>query len=82
MEYYQKLNSYFTGQGYAPDAAAYLSTAAFVQAQQQAMQPPISNEQALIQQFMSLNDGQKMQFVQKWLLQNPQFFVKDTTAKA
>lgn len=77
MEYYQKLSNYFAAQGYAPQQVSYLSMAAYVQAQQQAMQATMSPQQAMIQQFMSLNDGQKMQFVQKWLLQNPSFFKKE-----
>ncbi len=80
MEYYQKLSSYFAAQGYAPYQVRYLSMAAYVRAQQQVMQSTTNPEQALIQQFMGLNNGQKMQFVQKWLLQNPQFFKKDGTA--
>jgi hypothetical protein len=78
MEYYQKLSTYFAAQGYAPQQVSYLSMAAYVQAQQQVMQATMSPQQALIQQFMSLNDGQKMQFVQKWLLQNPSLFKKDS----
>lgn len=82
MEYYQRLSGYYTSLGYAPEQVRYLSTAAYVQAQQLAQRSPQTYEQALIQQFLNLNDGQKMQFVQRWLLQNPQYFMKEKAAAA
>ena len=79
MEYYQQLHTYFQSLGYSPEATEFYSQAAYTQAMQQAQlaQQPVNDQQQLIQQFMSLNDGQKMQFAQNWLLRNPQFFKKE-----
>jgi hypothetical protein len=74
MEFYRKLLSGFAAQGYAPFQSEYLSKGLFMDAQQKAVDKGKSQQQVLIQQFMNLNYGQKMQFVQAWLLKNPQFF--------
>lgn len=76
MEYYQQLQRYFTSLGYSPAAVQQYSQVAYMQAMQQAQQT-VSPQQDLIRQFMSLTDGQKMQFAQTWLLRNPQYFKKE-----
>jgi hypothetical protein len=80
MEYFQQLQTYFQGLGHSPQAAQYYSQLAYLQMMQQAQQAqnPRDNQQEMIRQFMSLNDGQKMQFAQNWLLKNPQFFKRET----
>ena len=61
--------------GYSTYQVECLKMAIDIVAKQNALQEGKSPETRLIEQFLSLNQSQKMQFVQKWLLQNPQFFM-------
>ena len=61
--------------GYSTYKVECLKMAIDIVAKQNALQQGKSPETRLIEHVLSLNQSQKMQFVQKWLLQNPQFFM-------